>query len=54
MSIEEKTTLYLHTLSLGNNDKTANFSNNEWIMFSEIIKNYIKNINAGIVLEYKF
>ncbi|SNS99222.1 hypothetical protein SAMN05446037_103210 [Anaerovirgula multivorans] len=54
MSLEEKTTLYVHTLSLGNNEKPANFSSNEWIEFSEIIKNYANDINANIVMEYKF
>lgn len=54
MSLEEKTILYVHTLSLGNNEKPANFSSNEWTLFSEIIKNYIEDINANIVVEYKF
>lgn len=54
MTIEEKTAIYFLSMSLGKASNHLSFSQNEWDEFIEITNNYIKDINAEVVMEYKF
>lgn len=54
MTLQEKIHVYTLALTLGNAKNNLPINPKELKIFIEIIENYIQNINAYMVMEYKF
>lgn len=54
MTDKERLHVYLFTLTLGKFKQRFSFNENEIKVFSKIIKSYIEDINADLVVEYRF
>jgi len=54
MSPIEKKFIYVLTLSLGNYTQNSPFNKDELEIFKRIISSYLQNVDAQIVMEYKF
>ncbi len=54
MTLEEKVKVYTLALTLGNAKNNLPINEKELEVFLEIMDSYIQNINAEIVVEYKF
>lgn len=54
MTLEEKIIIYSLTLTLGDTKYDLYINPEELVIFLEIIESYIQNIDADIVVEYKF
>lgn len=54
MSLEEKIKIYILALSLGKSSSDLDINSDELNEFIKIIESYIQNINAELIMEYKF
>lgn len=54
MSLEEKINVYILILSLGKSRSHLDIKEDELNEFVKIIEGYLQNINAEIIMEYKF